>query len=63
MIYRINRNNEEIKIFYELFKSNNKKIAKIIINNKQYELKENLESQKHFDQIIKIKFFDCISFI
>ena len=63
MIYKNNGNNRQIKIFNEIFISNNKKRAKIIINNKQYELKDNLENQKHFKQIIKIKFFDCIFYL
>jgi len=52
--------NKKIKIFSEIFISNNKKRAKIILNNKQYELKENLEHQRQFIQIIKIKLFDYI---
>ena len=63
MIYKITKINKEIKIFNEIFISNNKKRAKIIINNKQYELKENLENLKHFEQIIKIKFFDSIFYL
>jgi len=63
MIYKNNGNNKKIKILNEIFISKNKKRAKIIINNKQYELKENLEYQKHFEQIIKIKFFDCILYL
>ena len=45
MIYKNTGNSKEIKIFDELFISNNKERAKIIINNKKYELKEYLESQ------------------
>ena len=33
------------------------------MNNKQNDLKENLENPKHFDQIIKIKFFDYILYL
>ena len=60
MLYKNNGNNKKITIFNKIFISKNKKRSKIIINNKQYDLKENLESQKHFVQIIKIKFFDYI---
>ena len=63
MLYKNNGNNKKITIFNEIFISNNKERAKIIINNKQCELKENLESQKYFDQIIKIKFSDCIFYL
>ena len=63
MIYKNTGFNEEIKIFDELFISNNMERAKIIINNKQYELKEYIENQIHFQQIIKIKFFDCVFYL
>ena len=56
MIYK-NNENKEIKIFNEKFISNNMKRAKMIMNNKQYELKEIVESQKQFVKI-GIKFFD-----
>ena len=60
MIYKKTGNNKELKIFNKIFISKNKKRAKIIINNKLYELKENSENQKNFVQKIKIKFFDYI---
>ena len=63
MIYKNTGKNEKIAIFNKIFISNNKKRAKIIINNKLYELKENLKNQKHFFQIIKIKFFDYIFYL
>jgi len=63
MIYKNTGNNKKITLFNKIFISNNKKRAKIIINNKQYELKENLENQKHFEQIIKIKSFDYIFYL
>ena len=62
MIYKINGNNKKITIFNKKFISKNKERAKMIINNRLYELKENLEHQNHFFQIIKIKFFDHIIF-
>ena len=62
MIYKNNGYNKEVSIFNKIFISKNKSRTKIIINNKQYELKENIENQKHFYQIIKIKFFDYIFF-
>ena len=49
-----------IKVFNKIFISNNKKRAKIIINNKQYELKENLENKKQF---VHIKFIDNIFYL
>jgi len=48
-----------IKLMDKLFIRNNIKRAKIIINNKQYELKENIVNQSHFFKI-KIKFLDNI---
>ena len=62
MIYKNCGNEKKIAIINKIFISKNKERAKIIINNKQYELKENLEKQKHFFQKIKIKFFDHIIF-
>ena len=60
MIYKNIGNNKELKIFNKIFISENNKRTKIIINNKQYELKENSENPKTFLQKIKIKFFDYI---
>ena len=40
MIYKTNEINKDIKIFNPKFISNNMKRAKLIINNKQYYLKE-----------------------
>ena len=53
MIYKNTEKNKKITIFNKIFISNNKERAKIIINNKQYELKENLENKKYFDQKLK----------
>ena len=39
MKYARDKYNKKIKLFNKIFISNNKKIAKIIINNKQFELK------------------------
>ena len=58
MIYK-DIKNKEIKIFNEEFISNNVKRTKIIINNKQYEIKEIVENQKQSLKI-KIKFLDNI---
>ena len=60
MIYKTNENNKEIKIFNKLFISSNIKRAKVIINNKQYDLKENIKSKIKKIYKIKIKFFDNI---
>ena len=51
--------NKEIKIYNEEFITNNMKRAKIIINNKQYELKGNIENLKRPFKI-EIKFLDNI---
>jgi len=45
MIYKANKNNKEIQILNEEFILNNMKRAKIIINNKQYKLKEIIENK------------------
>ena len=58
MIYKTIKN-KEIKIVNKLFISENIKRAKLIINNKQYELKENIQSKKAISKI-KIKFLDNI---
>ena len=63
IIYKNTGSNKKIKIFDKTFILKNNKRAKIIIKNKQYELKENLKNQKHFNQIIKIKFFDYIFYL
>ena len=52
-------NDRIIKIVNKIFISNNIKRARIIINNKQYKLKENIQSQKPNFKI-KIKFLDNI---
>ena len=59
MKYEATKNKE---IFHEFFISNNKNRAKMIINNKQYILKENFRSQK-YSLKIKIKFLDIIIFL
>ena len=58
MIYKETENKKEIKIFNRKFILNNMKRAKIIIDNKQYKLKEVIESNKSFK--MKIKFLDII---
>ena len=62
MIYKNNENLKEIQIFTEEFISNNIKIAKIILNNKLYELKKNIENKKQIIKI-KIKFLDIAIFL
>ena len=59
MIYANFENNKEIKILDNIFILNNKKRAKIIINNKLNELQENIEDEKQIFKI-KIKFLDII---
>jgi len=58
MIYR-ETEDKEIKIFNEKFVANNINRAKMIINNKQYNLKEIIENQKQYFKI-EIKFLDNI---
>ena len=62
MIYKNIENIKEIKILNNIFISNNKEKARIIINNKQYKLKENIENIKQIFKI-KIKFLDNIIFL
>ena len=62
MIYKNTENNKEIKIFSEIFVLNNIKIAKIIINNKQNELKEKIGNEKQLFKI-KIKFLNNIVYL
>ena len=56
MIYSNLKTNKEIKIIDEIFISNNIKRANIIINNKIYELKENIVIYQKQYYKIKIKF-------
>ena len=59
MIYKINKKSKDSKIMNQNFVLNNITRAKIIINNKQKELKENIENKKQIIKI-KIKFLDKI---
>ena len=58
MIYK-NLDLNSIKIFDKEFISNNIKRANIIINNKEYKLKGNIENSE-FKTFVKIKFLDNI---
>jgi len=60
MIYKETENNKKTKILNEKFILNNMKRAKIIINNKQYKLKEIIENKNKKIFKIKIKFLDII---
>ena len=62
MIYRRAEKNKEIQLLDIDFISDNKARSRIIINNKQYELKKNIESQKEYFKI-KIKFLDIIIYL
>jgi len=62
ILYKNIENNKQIQLFNKIFISNNIKIAKIIINNKQYELKEKNENKK-LNLKIKIKFLDNIIYL
>ena len=59
MIYKNTNYNQKIKIFNEEFVSNNMIRAKIFINNKQYDLKENIQNEKQIFKV-EIKFIDNI---
>ena len=59
MIYTKSENDYKTEIVNEIFIKNNMKRAKIIINNKQNDLKENIENEKQKLKI-KIKFLDNI---
>ena len=59
MKYVRDKYNNKITIFNKIFILNNMKRAKIIINNKQFELKENIINEKLFFKI-NIKFLDNI---
>ena len=59
MNYVRDKENNEIKIFNKRFILNNRKRAQIIINNKQFELKENIINEKITFKI-NIKFLDII---
>ena len=55
MIYKTTENEKETKIFNKLFISNNIAKAKIILNNKQYDLKGNIENKKIKKTSLKLK--------
>jgi surface protein len=59
MIYKISENRKEINILSKTFVRNNIKRTKIILDNKQYNLKQNIESKKK-DFKMKIIFLDNI---
>ena len=55
IIYNIERNQDEIKIFGNEFVKNNKKICKMIIDNKEYEITEYYNVKNINNNILKIK--------
>ena len=59
MIYKISENRKEINILSKTFVLNNIKRTKIILDNKQYDLKQNIENTKK-DFKVKINFLDNI---
>ena len=61
MDYFSTEKNKNINIFNKEFIMNNLKIAKIIVNNKQYDLVENIKNEMELLNI-KIKFLDNIFF-
>jgi len=60
MKYKIEENLAEKKLVDKIFLSNNMKRAKVIINNKQYDLTESINNEINK---IKIKFFDYAIYI
>ena len=60
MKYKKTENMNEKNILNKIFISNNIKRAKVIINNKQYDLKEKIDNKLNKDDKIKIKFLDNI---
>ena len=56
LLYKINKNDSKLKIFGVTFVHNNKKICKIIINNKKLDLKEKINIKDYKNQdILKLK--------
>jgi len=56
IIHKINKEKEKIKIFGKKFVENNKDKYKIIYDNKEYELKEELEIKNKNESIININY-------
>ena len=74
--YKIDINENEVKIFGNEFVQNNKNICKLIYNNEEYDLVENFGNFNHNQEILHIKlkgiknitnasymFYECLSFI
>ena len=60
--YKINKNEESIKIFGSSFVKNNESSCKIIHNNKELELTKSFDVPKDSDQlVIKLKGIDKIT--
>ena len=57
MIYESKINDKEIKILNEIFISNNMRRAKIIKNNREHTLKDNIKNESQ-NYKIKVKFLD-----
>ena len=53
LIYNIQNNENEIKIFGEKFVENNKDLCKIIYDNKEYDLTEKFDCKDIKDNILK----------
>ena len=62
MLYKNIKNSQVIQILNTNFVLNNKKRSRIVIDNKQYLLKENIKNQKQIFKI-KIKFLDNIFYL
>ena len=63
MIYKATENMKEIKILDTEFIKNNIERAKIILNNKQYNLKKKIKIKIYKIYKIKIKFLDNIIYL
>ena len=55
LIYNINKNKEEVKIFHNCFIYNNKNNCKIIYEDKEYELKETFNIKNINQNKLEIK--------
>ena len=55
IIYKINNNDEKVRLFGHKFVENNKNICKILIDNKEYDLMENFDLKNYKEEILKIK--------
>ena len=55
IIYEIKRDDEDIRIFGDDFVRNNEYLCKMIIDNKEYEIREKYNVKNNNNNILKIK--------